>query len=138
MSINSQNKLIAQPTGLGTFFRHQVSAVLATIADFGIYRILYDYFNTPPHIATIFSSLAGASISYTLGRYWAFKATSSKHTHQMIKYGIVSLGSAGLNSAGIYLLFDIVGFHEMWSKVIIACCIGIPYNFFLHKKWVFK
>ena len=86
------------------FFRHQVAAVLATAADFGIYRILYDYFDTPPHIATIFSSLIGATISYSLGRYWAFKATNTGHRLQMIKYGIVSLGSAGLNSVGIYIL----------------------------------
>ncbi len=135
---NNQQEIIKKPSGWVAFFRHQIAAVLATAADFGIYRILYDYFETPPHIATIFSSLIGATISYSLGRYWAFKATATKHTDQMVKYGIVSLGSAGLNSLGIYLLFDIIGYHEMWSKVLVATCIGIPYNFFLHKHWVFK
>ena len=138
MSTNHQNELTNQPPTWVAFFRHQVSAVLATAADFGIYRVLYDYFSTPPHIATIFSSLVGATISYTLGRYWAFKATNTGYTTQMVKYGIVSLGSASLNSVGIFLLFDVFDFHEMWSKVIVATCIGIPYNFFLHKKWVFK
>lgn len=138
LSTHHQNELTNQPPAWVAFFRHQVAAVLATSADFGIYRILYDYFETPPHIATIFSSLIGATISYTLGRYWAFKATNSRHTLQMVKYGIVSLGSATLNSLGIFILFDLFGFHEMWSKVIVAICIGIPYNFSLHKRWVFK
>ncbi len=138
LSSDNQQELTNKPSAWVAFFRHQIGAVLATSADFGVYRILYDYFETPPHIATIFSSLIGATISYSLGRYWAFKATTSKHKHQMIKYGIVSLGSAGLNSLGIYMLFDIFEFHEMWSKVIVATCIGIPYNFFLHKYWVFK
>lgn len=127
-----------QPPAWVAFFRHQVAAIIATGADFGIYRILYEYFSIHPSIASFFSSLVGAIISYSLGRYWAFKATHSGHTNQMLKYGIVSFGSAGLNSGGIYILFDLLGFHEMWSKVIVACCIGIPYNFFLHKKWVFK
>ena len=138
MSCPTNNDFTSQPTPWVAFFRHQVSAVIATTADFGIYRILYEYFNVAPHIATIFSSLLGATISYTLGRYWAFKATHCGHKNQMVKYAIVSLGSAGLNSLGIYLFFDSFGFNEMWSKVIVACVIGIPYNFFLQKKWVFK
>lgn len=120
------------------FFRHQVAAIVATLVDFGSFNLFCSLFAIHASASTIISTSIGASISYTLGRYWAFEATHTGHLNQMIKYAIVTVGSALLNSGGIYILIEGFDLEKNIAKVIIATCIGIPFNFTLHKYWVFK
>lgn len=91
----------------------------------------------------------GAICSFLLGKYWAFEA-HGQSKKQLLKYIIVNVGSITLNVGGVMLITELIMGegtvslldHEfdsvMITKIFVATCIGIPYNFFLQKNWVFK
>lgn len=121
-----------------SFWRSQATSLMATAADFTLYGLLFYLFVINYVVASAFGNIAGAILSFYLGRNWSFKSQDGKVSTQAIKYAITSLASAGINSVGIYLLTENTILHPTHSKFIISLLVGITFNFFMFRYFVFK
>mgnify|MGYP003951118347 CR=1 FL=1 len=121
-----------------SFKRSQVASVLATAVDFLTLVVLVEVIGVWYVFSTAAGAFLGAVTHFTLGRHWSFKATDKGVQGQMLRYGVVALGSLLLNTYGVYLLTDFIGFQYMVSKVITALSVGCFFNFPLHRHVVFR
>lgn len=127
-----------RPSILVSFTRYQLVAILATGVDFVMLVFLTEIFGLWYLFSTITGATFGAITAFLLGRYWVFQSKEDKIHNQAFRYVIVAAGSVFLNSAGVYLLTDIVGLQYMISKVITAVIVGISYNYLLSRHFIFK
>ena len=125
--------------GLATsFVRSQVAAFIATVVDYLTVIFLTEVGQIWYVYSTAIGAATGAILNFLLGRYWVFESTESKMRSQAIRYIIVSLGSLILNTVGVYLLTESSGIDYKISKIIIGILVGVFYNFYFQKKFVYK
>ena len=121
-----------------TFLKSQITAVLATTVDFIVLFIFVEFLQIWYVTSAAIAAFCGALTGFLLGRHWAFISKDDKWHHQGLRYIVIAAGSMGLNTLGIYLITDGLGFHYMTSKVIISILVAIGFNYPLHKYFVFK
>jgi len=121
-----------------SFWRSQATSLISSGADFGLYGVLFYLISVNYVLASALGNIAGAIVSFYMGRNWSFKSQDGHIGKQAIKYVITSLSSAGINSAGIYLLTENSSLHPTYSKIIIALLVGLTFNFFMFRYFVFK
>jgi len=104
-----------------------------------VLSLLYYGFGMYYVYATAIGAVAGAVVSFFLGRHWAFMNKEGKLSTQSIKYIITSGFSLLLNVAGMYLLVDILGISNIIiAKTIIALTVGILFNFPMQRFFIYK
>jgi len=120
------------------FFKAQVSSLTATSVDFSITYILTSVVG----VLYIFSSaggvICGGIINFVLGRYWVFNANNERRVKQIPRYMIIWISSMFLNMGGIIFLTETFGFYYLVSKVITSILVGIFFNYYLQREFVFK
>jgi putative flippase GtrA len=72
-----------------------------------------------------------------MGRTWVFNSRDSAVKSQVSKYMIVWISYLLFITVGIYFLTHFADVNYILSKLIMTSIFGIPYNFFLQKKFVF-
>lgn len=86
--------------GRGSAARNAFAGFLATSVDLGVVFSLVQWARLHPAIATFVGCAVGAVTNFLANRFWAFE--SRRPTMRMaIRYGFVSLSSAGLNAASL-------------------------------------
>jgi len=120
------------------FLKFQISSFIATIVDFGITIFLKEGCGLWYLFSTSAGSILGGVTNFVLGRTWVFKAGGLPPVSQALRYILVWGGSILLNIGGVYLLTSIANFNYLLSKVITSFFIGIFFNYFLQKKFVFS
>ena len=138
MSIITTIKSGKKPRVIISFLRAQVTAMIATAVDFSIMILLIELLDVWYLLAVIIATLSGGFVGFILGRYWAFISTEVRSFQQAKKYLIVMAGSFLLNVGGIYLMVEDFHIQYIIAKVIVAIIVGIGYNFFLQRYYVFK
>lgn len=121
------------------FLRAQVAAFAGTAADYLATFILKDLLSVWYVVATGCGALVGAIVNFVMGRQWAFKATEGKVGGQAFRYALVSFGSLILNTGGVYAWVELTS--EAWvypAKVVVGLLVGITWNFFMQKYFVYK
>ena len=88
--------------------------------------------------SNVIGATLGAISNFFLGRKWTFKSEQAPIANQAARYALVSLGSLGLNTAGLYALTEWTDMHYMVSKIIIGILVAVGFNFFLQKYFVFQ
>ena len=126
-----------RPGFLASFSRSQVAASLATVVDFGLVFLLVELFKVWYVLATALGALAGAVTNFLLNRHWSFRAAHRAWHGQAVKYGLVSGGSLGLNTLGVYVATDGFGLHYAASVILVSLVVGFAYNFPLQRYFVF-
>ncbi len=127
-----------KPTTLQSFIRSQIGSSLATATDFIVFFLAKDLFGIYYAIASYLGNIAGAIVSFLLGRNWAFKNKEGKISNQALKYIITSGMSSILNTGILILLVEYTGIQPFYGKVIVSLIIGLSFNFFMYKYFVFK
>lgn len=138
MEIAMKNKTAFKVPLLTSFIRYNASAYTASICDYGVFLFFLMVMDIYYPIATFFGSCTGATIAFFLGRNWTFKNKEVVITKQSIRFFFVVAGSILLNTGGVYLVTELLHIDEKISKILVAICIGLLYNFPMQRYFVFK
>ncbi len=127
-----------KPNIFTSFIRYNTIAIIATAVDFGIFMLFNDVLNFWYVSSSFLGALIGGITAFILNRNWVFYAKDKKIKIQAIKYILVWGGSITLNTYGLYLLVENTDLSEVISKMIVAVFVGVVYNFFMSRFFVFK
>lgn len=106
--------------------------------DFLVFIVLTNVCSIWYVVATATGAFVGAVVNFLIGRYWVFDSTERKIQDQAFRYAIVALGSLLLNTLGVYLVTEYLGFLPLHSKIIVAILVAVGYNFVLQKLFVYR
>jgi putative flippase GtrA len=119
--------------------RHATASILATIVDYVTMIVLVSLAGFRPVPATAIAASAGAVTSFTLSRYFTYRAaTHVAAGHQMWRFVLVSGTSLCLNTLGEYLLHDRVGLQYILARVITSLAVSGGWNYPMLKYFVFS
>jgi putative flippase GtrA len=120
-----------------TFIKAQAASFTASIIDFLITIVCVQTFGLWYVLGSIMGTLTGGVVNFSMGRAWVFDSRSNDIRSQLTKYILVWIGYLLLVTLGIYLLTQYANVNYIFSKIIITGMFGIPYNYFLQKKFIF-
>jgi len=126
---------------MATFLKAQAASIIASVVDFIVYLVLVQVTaHTPAMVsrATAEGAMAGGIVNFIIGRNWVFKEGSKKVYVQAFRYVLVWIGSILLNTVGMYYITYHTTLNFAVSRVLVGVFIGVTYNYFLQKRFVFK
>ncbi len=120
------------------FLRSQVAAFISTCVDYITVISLTELVGLWYIYSNVVGAALGAITNFTLGRHWTFKAQEGAIGNQAFKYALVSLGSVGLNTLGLYTLKEWGNVNYILAKIVIGILIAVCFNYVLQKHFVFR
>ena len=119
------------------FIKVQAASILGSIADYLTTIILVEIFNCWYLFANFAGNICGGSLQFILSRNWVFKGNKGKMRTHAIKFILFFLGNLLLSAAGIYFFTHYLRINYLISKTLTSVLLGISYNYFMQKKFVF-
>ena len=131
------------------FLRAQLSAQFATLADFVLTYVCFQWLGLYYLLATSIGAITGGFINCIINYKWAFATKDCQFKWVFLKYILVWIGSFVLNVGGVYLLVELLqdhtflwerasSFYLMVVKVIVSAIIAVGWNYTLHRYFVFQ
>jgi putative flippase GtrA len=117
--------------------RHQVGSIVATTVDFTTMILLVELARLSPVLGTALGATAGAVTNFTMGRHWIFAAAGGALAPQAVRYALVSGASAGWNTLGEHVLYDLAGVRYVAARTMVAIVVSLVWNFPLQRWFVF-
>jgi putative flippase GtrA len=121
-----------------TFLKAQAASITATAVDFLTTVILVKVFGCWYVVASAIGTVAGGGTHFSIGRHWVFEASDGKIHSQALKYFLVWAVYLLISTGLVFLVTHYGGINYIISKVIVAVLMSVSYNYFMHKKFVFK
>ncbi len=121
-----------------TFYKANMASLVASVSDFFITVIVFQFFHTSALTAGVTGTAGGGIINFLMGRHWVFNAGKVKAHRQAGRYMLVWSGNLLLNGAGMYILAQKAGWYYLLAKVITSVLVAVGYNYPLQKKFVFR
>ena len=122
---------------MATFLKAQVASLSASIFDFLTTLVCTQYLQFWYVAGSATGTVVGGVINFTMGRRWVFSATEKKVYFQIFKYVLVWSGNLGLTTSGVFLVTHYLNVNYILSKIIVTSTVGVTYNYFMQKKFVF-
>ena len=134
---------------LFVFLRAQLSAQFATLADFVLTYVCFQWLGIYYVMATSIGAITGGIVNCVINYKWAFATKDCQFKWVFFKYVLVWIGSFVLNVGGVYLLVEILqhhtylwekasGFYLIIAKVIVSVIVSVGWNYVLHRYFVFQ
>ncbi len=127
------------------FCKAQVSSVIATMTDFGITALLFQFFGIYYVCSTFVGSVTGGIVNCVINHKWTFKGNNSSTRSVAFRYLIVWLGSIVLNTVGTAAGVRLVSQLEtagldtlMIVKAVVAVVVAVFWNFLMQKFFVYS
>ena len=131
------------------FLRAQLSAQFATLADFILTYVCFQWLGIYYVMATSIGAITGGIVNCVINYKWAFATKDCQFKWVFFKYVLVWIGSFVLNVGGVYLLVEILqhhtylwekasGFYLIIAKVIVSVIVSVGWNYVLHRYFVFQ
>jgi len=120
------------------FIKAQAASFTATSVDFSTTYILTSLLGLSYIYSSATGVVCGGIVNFLLGRYWVFKANTETKTKQIPKYLLVWLSSMLLNMGGIIFFTEALGIYYLTSKIITSILVGVFFNYYLQKTFVFR
>ena len=131
------------------FLRAQLSAQFATLADFILTYVCFEWLGIYYVLATSIGAITGGIINCVINYKWAFATKDCQFKWVFFKYILVWIGSFILNVGGVYLLVEFMqnnthlwerasGFYLIIAKVIASIIVSVGWNYVLHRYFVFQ
>lgn len=109
--------------------KSMIANAVATLVDFSVASTLFFLTGLHGWAATGAGCVAGAFVSFTLLRRWAFEARAGSAQLQFDRYVLVSAATAALNGGGVALLsLLVVPFPIGWAltRAVVFACFSYP------------
>ncbi len=119
------------------FIRVQVASILGSAADYAATILLTENFHCPYLISNFLGNILGGTAQFNLCRHWAFKNTEGKMPVQATRFILAFAGNLALSAAGVYGMTHFLGFNYILSKTFTSILLGVTYNYYVQKKYVF-
>jgi putative flippase GtrA len=134
---------------LFVFLRAQLSAQFATLADFILTYVCFQWLGIYYVIATSIGAITGGIVNCVINYKWAFATKDCQFKWVFFKYILVWVGSFLLNVGGVYLLVELLkhhtylwerasGFYLIIAKIIVSVLVSVGWNYVLHRYFVFQ
>ena len=131
------------------FLRAQLSAQFATLADFILTYVCFQWLGIYYVIATSIGAITGGIVNCVINYKWAFATKDCQFKWVFFKYVLVWIGSFLLNVGGVYLLVELLkhhtylwerasGFYLIIAKIIVSVLVSVGWNYVLHRYFVFQ
>ena len=131
------------------FLRAQLSAQFATLADFILTYVCFEWLGIYYVLATSIGAITGGIINCVINYKWAFATKDCQFKWVFFKYILVWVGSFLLNVGGVYLLVELLkhhtylwerasGFYLIIAKIIVSVLVSVGWNYVLHRYFVFQ
>lgn len=121
-----------------TFFKAQLTSLIASGVDFlttfACVSLLHIWYLS----ASVSGAVFGGIVSFALSKVWVFARNNQPIGLQFSRFVLVWLGNAGLNAAGLFVVTQFMGVQYLVAKTGIAILVGVSYNYFLQKDFVFS
>ena len=99
------------------FLRAQLSAQFATLADFILTYVCFEWLGIYYVMATSIGAITGGIINCVINYKWAFATKDCQFKWVFFKYIFVWIGSFILNVGGVYLLVEFMQNNtHLWEK----------------------
>jgi putative flippase GtrA len=124
-----------------TFLKAQTASIIASTADWLITVSLVQLTGATPVLVSLASAegaVSGGIINFIITRSWVFNEGQKKRHIQAMRYLLVWTGSVLLNASGMYLVTYFTTMDVKISKILVSVLVGVSYNYFLQKRFVFK
>ncbi len=128
----NKNKLLIQ------IFKFVIVGGTATILDWILYYILYNYLKINPLIANIISFSISTVYNYWASIKWVFEVNKDKSSKKLfIEFVLFSVIGLGLTELLLWIGIDLLSMNAMLIK-IIATVIVMIFNFITRKIFLEK
>jgi putative flippase GtrA len=121
-----------------TFLKAQAASLIASGVDFLVTILAVEFFGFWYVTGAVTGTISGGLTHFSLGRSWVFRASDKTIPTQFLKYFVVWNGSLLLNATGVYVVTHYGGVSYIFSKVVVSLIVGIFYNYFIQKRYVFR
>jgi putative flippase GtrA len=125
-----------------TFSKAQVSAGIATAADYGVIFFSAEVLKLWYVLAVALGALVGAVSNFLINRHWSFKGGFDRKTSawhgQAFRYAWVSGASLLLNTGGVWFVTETLKIHYAISVFAVSIAVGVFFNYPLHRNYVFR
>ena len=122
---------------MATFVKAQASSFIASTFDFLTTVVCKEFFYLWYVTATLLGTVVGGALNFVLGRVWVFDGKEKGIPQQVLKYVVVWGGNSILNTSGVFFVTHYTGLSYIISKALVSISVGVSYNYFLQKKFVF-
>ena len=119
------------------FIKVQIGSILGSVADFGVTIFCTELKLSWYLVSSIMGNCAGGAVQFAISRKWIFKKSKSGIPVQLIKYLFFFLGNIVLAAAGIYIFTRFLHIHYIVSKLLSSVVLGLTYNYYMQKYFVF-
>lgn len=128
----------AAPRGWRQWGRHHTVALVATAVDYLVMVACVEFGELNAVAATPIAALAGAITSFLMNRWYTYRSRDQPATRQAWRYGVVSLASLGLNTAGEYFFHVILRIEYFLARVITSVIVSNAWNYPMQRYFVFS
>lgn len=129
-----------------------LTAQLATVVDFVVTVLLSSVLGVYYVAATCIGAITGGITNCVMNYHWVFPGSNRGKLSIAYRYLLVWGGSIVLNTYGTYLLTEwlvrtplavrLLGVHAdqlyILSKIIVAVCVAVLWNYQLQRLFVYK
>jgi putative flippase GtrA len=120
-----------------TFFKVQATSLMATGVDFLTTilcaRLLHFWYMS----ASVSGAIGGGVVSFIISKKWTFANSDQPVGSQFSRFVLVWLGNAGANASGLFVATHFLGIQYLVAKTAVGLLVGVSYNYFLQKDFVF-
>ncbi len=121
-----------------TFFRYNLVALTATAVDFTLLIFFTEVLHFWYLVSSVIASTIGGCVAFVLERNWTFNKKGTRIPRQVFRYILTWCGSIGLNTFFLFVFVDYFHIQYIVSRVIVAVSVGMLFNYFTHKYFIFR
>lgn len=114
-------------------FKFVVVGGIATLIDWAIYYILFNYFHIFPLISNIISYSISVIYNFIMSVKWVFDTKNKSMKRLLLEFIILSLIGLIISEFIIWLFLELLSFNSFIAK-ILSTLIVMVINFVLRKK----
>lgn len=144
-------RMISQKGGVFLFLRAQLSAQMATVADFVVTILLVKLFDIYYVYAILAGAVYGGIVNCVINYKWTFKSKGKK-TNVAVKFILIWICSIWLNTWGTYMMTESLskipwvrdtlsqhfGDYFIVPKIVVAALVALFWNYNMQRIFVYR